>query len=276
MSRIQEAFARIAASSRPGLVAYVTAGDPDLETTGRIVQAIDAAGAGVIEIGVPFSDPLADGPVIQRASERALAAGASLGKTLSLISYVRPGVTAPIVLFTYANPVLRMGVDAFVDRAQQAGVDGVLMLDLPIEEAETFNRSLESAGMDLICLLSPTSTPERIQAAARVGRGFLYAISRLGVTGARAEMDGGAADLVARIRNHTGLPVALGFGLSRPEHVQAACRYADAAVVGSALVQRIAEASENGDDPAEAAGAFVSWLMGSSTQAAPVRAAHRS
>lgn len=261
MSRIAAAFARIQAETRTALVTYVTAGDPDMETTGRILQAIDAAGADVIELGVPFSDPLADGPVIQRASERALAAGASLGKTLSLVAYLRPSIKAPIVLFTYANPVLRMGVDTFVKRASAAGVDGVLMLDLPIEEAAAFNASLEAAGIDLIFLLSPTSTAERIEAAARSGRGFLYAISRLGVTGARADMDGGAEQMIARIRRHTSLPVALGFGLSRPEHVRAACRYADAAVVGSALVQRIAESSESGEDPAEAAGIFVGWLL---------------
>src|SRR5687767_2065021 len=150
MSRLPETFARIKAEKRTALVTYVTAGDPDMETTGRILQAIDAAGADVIELGVPFSDPLADGPVIQRASERALAAGASLGKTLSLVSYLRPAVNAPMVLFTYANPVLRMGTSAFVDRAATAGVDGVLMLDLPIEEAGTFNEALASAGLDLI------------------------------------------------------------------------------------------------------------------------------
>ena len=261
MSRVGETFARIKAEGRTGLVTYVTAGDPDMETTGRILQAIDVAGADVIELGVPFSDPLADGPVIQRASERALAAGANLGKTLSLVSYLRPAIKAPIVLFTYANPVLRMGYDTFVARASAAGVDGVLMLDLPIEEAAAFNTSLAAAGIDLICLLSPTSTPERIEAAARFGRGFLYAISRLGVTGVRAEMDGGAEEMVARIRRHASLPVALGFGLSRPEHVRAACRYADAAVVGSALVQRIADATADGQDPAEAAGTFVSWLL---------------
>jgi len=209
---------------------------------------------------VPFSDPLADGPVIQRASERALKAGASLGRTLSLLSYVRPALRAPIVLFTYANPVLRMGVDTFVEQASSAGVDGVLLLDLPIEEAGEMSTRLDAAGIDLVCLLSPTSTPERIDAAARLGRGFLYVISRLGVTGARDRVADAAGDLVGRVRARTGLPVALGFGLSRPEHVTEACRYADAAVVGSALVQAIADASARGDDAAAAAGQFVTWL----------------
>jgi len=262
VSRLQDAFARIAREERAGLVAFITAGDPTLEATGDILRAVDEAGADVIEVGVPFSDPLADGPVIQRASERALKGGATLGKTLSLIAYVRAGVEAPIVLFTYANPVLRMGVDRFVERAAAAGVDGVLMLDLPVEEAGDFSARLRAAGLDLICLLSPTSTPERIEAAARMGRGFLYVISRLGVTGARERMAGDAEELVARVRRHTGLPVALGFGLSRPEHVASACTYADAAVVGSALVQAIGDASARGEDPAVAAGKFVAWLKG--------------
>ena len=262
MSRLKAAFDGLKREGRSGLVAFITAGDPTLEATAGIMSALDEAGADVIELGVPFSDPLADGPVIQRASERALRGGASLGKTLSLVACVRAAVRAPIVIFTYANPVLRMGEDAFVRAAAAAGVDGVLMLDLPVEESAAFDAKLAAAGLDLICLLSPTSTDARIETAARIGRGFLYVISRLGVTGARDQMAGGAQDLVARVRRHTDLPVALGFGLSRPEHVRDACAYADAAVVGSALVQTIADASERGADPAEAAGAFVRWLRG--------------
>lgn len=260
MSRLGQTFDRLRARGEGGLVAYVTAGDPDLETTGAILRAIDAAGADVIEVGVPFSDPLADGPVIQRASERALAAGASLGRTLSMLGCVRAGIAAPIVLFSYANPVLRMGLDAFVEAAARAGVDGVLLLDLPIEETGDVSARLEAAGIDLVCLLSPTSTEARIDEAARRGRGFLYVISRLGVTGARDAVASGAGDLVARIRARTSLPIALGFGLSTPDHVREACRHADAAVVGSALVQAIADASARGDDAAEAAGTFVRWL----------------
>jgi tryptophan synthase alpha chain len=173
---------------------------------------------------------------------------------------VRSGVQAPIVLFTYANPVFRMGVDRFVDQASRAGVDGVLLLDLPIEEAQEVAGLLDGAGIDFICLLSPTSTPERIDAASRLGRGFLYAISRLGVTGARDTVAAGAGDLVDRIRARVDLPIALGFGLSRPEHVREACRHADAAVVGSALVQAIADAAAAGEDPAARAGEFVRWL----------------
>ena len=262
MSRLAETFGALKRDGRSGLVAFITAGDPTMEATAEIMKALDEAGADVIELGVPFSDPLADGPVIQRASERALKGGASLGKTLSLVSYVRAAIRAPIVIFTYANPVMRMGQEAFVREAAAAGVDGVLMLDLPVEESAAFDAKLAAAGLDLICLLSPTSTDARIEEASRIGRGFLYVISRLGVTGAREQMAGGAEDLVARVRRHTSLPVALGFGLSRPEHVRAACAYADAAVVGSALVQTIADAAERGDEPAEAAGSFVRWLRG--------------
>jgi tryptophan synthase alpha chain len=262
VSRLQRTFDRLKREQAPGVVTFITAGDPAMEATGEIMKALDSAGADVIELGVPFSDPLADGPVIQRASERALAGGASLGKTLALVAYTRAGIRAPIVLFTYANPVLRMGLETFVETAAAAGVDGVLMLDLPVEEAGPFNDALAAAGIDLICLLSPTSTDARIAAAARFGRGFLYVISRLGVTGARSDMAGGTDELVARVRRQTSLPIALGFGLSRPEHIRAACLSADAAVVGSALVQTIADAVDRGEDPAAAAGQFVAWLKG--------------
>lgn len=262
MSRIQSAFERIKRERRPGLVTFITAGDPALESTAEIMRAIDTAGADVIELGVPFSDPLADGPVIQAASDRALRNGATLRRALSLIAYARAGITAPIVLFTYANPVFRMGVNAFARTAADAGVDGVLMVDLPLEESVRVNRELVDAGVDPVCLISPTSTAERIASASREGRGFLYAISRLGVTGARDEIAAGTESLVARVRAVTDLPVALGFGLSRPEHVKAACRYADAAVVGSALVSAIADAAAKGEDPSVAAGRYVSWLAG--------------
>ena len=242
-TRIADAFARIRAEKRPGLVTYTTAGDPGLARSGDILQALDRAGADVIEVGVPFSDPLADGPVIQRATERALAAGASLRSTLTLIEKIRARLSAPVVVFSYANPLLRMGVERFAKAAASAGVDGVLALDLPIEEAAGFRETLAAAGLDTIFLLSPTTTDARIQKAAELGRGFLYGISRLGVTGARERVASGAETLVKRIRAHTSLPIALGFGISRPEHVAEVTAYADAAVVGSALVSLIAEAS---------------------------------
>jgi tryptophan synthase alpha chain len=242
MSRLADTFARLKAAGTPGLVAYMTAGDPSLERSAGILRAIDRGGADVIEVGVPFSEPLADGPVIQRATERALAAGATLSGVLDLVGRVRSALGPPVVLFSYANPVLRMGLARFADRAREAGVDGVLVLDLPIEEAGDAQSLLATRGIDTIFLLSPTTSDARLKKAASLGSGFLYAISRLGVTGARDALAEGAPEMVARIRAVTNLPVALGFGLSKPEHVRAVGRWADAAVVGSALVTVIAEA----------------------------------
>ncbi len=246
-SRIADRFADLRAAGRTGLVTYVTAGDPDLERSEAILRALDRAGADVIEVGVPFSDPLADGPVIQRASERALAAGTTLTGTLDLIERARADLRAAVVVFTYANPIFKMGPDAFAARAAAAGVDGVLVLDLPIEEAGPFRQTVVDAGIDPIFLLSPTTTDARIRKAAELGRGFLYGISRLGVTGACAEVASGARALVERIRAVTALPVAVGFGLSRPEHVRQVGEWADAAVVGSALVDVIAREADSPD-----------------------------
>ena len=243
MSRIAETFARLRAEGRPGLVTYTTAGDPDVPRSAEILKALARAGADVLEVGVPFSDPLADGPVIQRAVERALAAGGSMRATLAMIASIRTEVSTPIVLFTYANPIVRMGLDAFAERAAAAGVDGVLALDLPVEEADEFREALTRNGLDTIFLLSPTTIEPRIRRAAELGRGFLYGISRLGVTGARDTVATGAEDMVRRIRAVTDLPLALGFGISKPEHVAEVGAYADAAVVGSALVALIAETS---------------------------------
>lgn len=245
MSRIAETFARLRAADRTGLITYVTAGDPSLERTRDLLPVLARAGADVIELGVPFSDPLADGPVIQRATERALAAGTTLDGVLDLVAGVRASLATPLVLFTYANPVARMGFGRFAARAAAAGVDGVLLLDLPIEEAGEMHGLLDERGIDTIFLVSPTTTPARIGMAGRMGRGFLYAISRLGVTGVRDRVADGAGELAARIRQETSLPVALGFGVSSPEHVRQIGRWADAAVVGSGLVQVIAEAGDS-------------------------------
>ena len=263
MSRIAGAFARIRSEARPGLVTYTTAGDPDLPRSAEILMALDRAGADILEVGVPFSDPLADGPVIQRASERALAAGGSLRAALSMIEKLRPRILAPIVVFSYANPLLRLGLDAFARQAAGAGVDGVLALDLPIEEAGGFRETLASAGIDTIFLLSPTTTDSRLRRAAELGSGFLYGISRLGVTGARARVALGAEALVGRIRAHSAMPIALGFGISRPEHVAEVCAYADAAVVGSALVSVIAEGGGR-PDLITRVEHYVQWLRGAS------------
>jgi tryptophan synthase alpha chain len=266
VSRIGEAFAHLRKDRRTGLITYVTAGDPDVQRSAAILQALDRAGADVIEVGVPFSDPLADGPVIQRATERALAAGGSLTVVLDMLERVRPTLRVPLVVFTYANPVLRMGIENFGRRAAQVGVDGVLVLDLPIEEAGEFREVMAGRGIDMIFLLSPTTTPERIRRAAELGRGFLYGISRLGVTGARDHVAPGAQELAARIRAETSLPLALGFGISRPEHVRQVGHWADAAVVGSGLVQVIAQNSA-APDLIGRVESYVRWLKGEGSDA---------
>jgi tryptophan synthase alpha chain len=246
-ARLAQTFERLRAERRPGLVTYVTAGDPDLERTAGILEALGRGGADVLEVGVPFSDPLADGPVIQRATERALASGTTLVNVLDLVKRVRATLQTPIVIFSYANPILRLGAERFADRARDAGVDGVLVLDLPIEEAAEFRALLASRQIDTILLLSPTTTDERLRKAASLGTGFLYAISRLGVTGVRDRIADGAEEMVRRIRAVSPLPIALGFGISKPEHVREVGRWADAAVVGSALVDVIARTGSSND-----------------------------
>jgi tryptophan synthase alpha chain len=260
MSRLDARFDEVRRSGKPGLVAYVTAGDPDHAASAEILTALERGGADIIEVGVPFSDPIADGPAIQRATERALGAGGTLDRTLQLVAEVRQGLSAPIVLFTYVNPVLRMGVDTFVGRAADAGVDGVLLLDLPIEESGPVRAALDRRGLDQIFLVSPTTSDRRLAKAASLGRGFLYAISRLGVTGARDSVASSAAPLAARVRRATRLPIAMGFGISRPEHVREVAAIADAAVVGSAIVQVIAEEAAAGRAPAAQVERFVRWL----------------
>jgi tryptophan synthase alpha chain len=268
VSRIADTFSRLRAANRPGLVTYTTAGDPDLDRSAEILKALDRAGADVLEVGVPFSDPLADGPVIQRATERALAVGTTLRGVLQMIERVRPSIAAPIVVFSYANPVLRLGADVFARQAASAGVDGVLALDLPIEEAGEFRETLAAAGLDTIFLLSPTTTDERIRKAGELGSGFLYGISRLGVTGARDRVAAGAEAMVRRIRAQTSMPIALGFGISRPEHVAEVGAYADAAVVGSALVSVIAGAGR-APELIDRVEQYVRWLKSASPAVAP-------
>lgn len=261
MSRIQQTFERLKKDRRGGMITYTTAGDPDAGTSARILVALAKAGADILEVGVPFSDPLADGPVIQRATERALAAGMTLRGTLEVVRIVRTSVETPIVLFTYANPVVRMDPAVFAREAADAGVDGVLILDYPVEEAEPLRAPLVAAGLDPIFLISPTTTDGRIRRSGELGRGFLYVISRLGVTGVRDSLAADVGGLVARVRAQSTLPVAVGFGISSPEHVAQACASADAAVVGSALVKVIAEHGAS-PDVAERAGAYVRWLKG--------------
>ena len=258
-SRLAERFEQLRSNRRGGLVAYVTAGDPDAERSARILDAVARGGADVIEVGVPFSDPLADGPVIQRASERALAAGMTLRGSLDLVRRFRVSHDTPVVLFTYANPVVRMDAATFAGAARDAGVDGVLLLDYPVEEAGPLRAPLVDAGLDPIFLISPTTTDQRIAQSAELGSGFLYVISRLGVTGTRDALADDVEPLLARVRKHASLPVAVGFGISSPGLVAQACRHADAAVVGSALVQEIA--SHAGEpDLAGRVEKYVAWL----------------
>ena len=263
MSRLAQAFAGPRASR---LVTYLTAGDPDPDRSRAALLGLARAGADVIEVGAPFSDPIADGPSIQRASERALAHHVTLTSTLELIQSVRSDISAPLVLFTYVNPVLRLGVERFVRCAAESGVDGVLLLDLPVEEAAPVRDALAGAAIAQIFLVSPTTTDARLADAGRLGRGFLYAISRLGVTGARESVADSAAPLVSRIRTVTSLPVALGFGLSRPEHVREVTAFADAAVVGSAIVEVVARAAASGSDVGAEVERFVRWLKGADGQ----------
>ena len=265
MGRIETRFEALRdrrASGAPALVAYVTAGDPTFDQSRDILLGLERGGADVIEVGVPFSDPIADGPSIQRATERALAAGGNLSRTLDLVADVRKSITAPLVLFTYVNPVVRMGARAFAERAAACGVDGVLLLDLPIEESASMHAELNARGLDQIFLVSPTTTDARLADAARHGRGFLYAISRLGVTGTRQSVSDSAQGLVDRVRKHTKMPVAVGFGISTPEHVRDVCAFADAAVVGSAIVDVIGTAAAAGRPPAADVETFVRWLKG--------------
>ena len=226
--------------NKPALVAYVTCGDPDLTTTRDVILAAIEAGADVIELGVPFSDPLADGPVIQRASERAIKHGTSLSQVLKLAAEIREHSQAVgLVVFSYLNPILRMGMAKFCSVARYAGVDGALITDLPVEEAGEYLRQMEKNNLAPVFLAAPTSTDARLRRVAGASRGFVYAVSRTGVTGARQQMPEDAAALVARIRSYTELPVAVGFGISTPEQFRAVGKFADAAVIGSAIVQII-------------------------------------
>ena len=259
MKRLETIFTSIRQRGRAGLITFSTAGDPDIDTSAKILQTLDKVGVDVLEVGVPFSDPLADGPVIQRASERALKSGANLTNTLEMIRDVRDNIRAGIVLFTYSNPVVRMGLERFATTAASAGVDGVLILDLPIEESREFHDVAISADIAPIFLLSPTTSEARIDRAAELGRGFLYGISRLGVTGVQAEVASNVDALVRRIRGVTDMPLALGFGVSKPEHVAEIGQIADAVVVGSGLVDVIARS-----DPKELllnVENYIMWLL---------------
>jgi tryptophan synthase alpha chain len=243
---------------KPGIVAYLTAGDPDLATTRDIALAAIDNGADVIELGVPFSDPLADGPVIQRASERAVKRGTRLTDVLGLAKELRAArPAAGLVLFSYLNPVVRMGMKTFCSCAAEAGADGVLLTDMIVEEAGEYLEAMRENGLDPVFLAAPTSPDARLKAIAGVSKGFVYAISRLGITGTRQRVASDAEELVVRLRRFTTLPIAVGFGISNSEHVKTVGEFADAAVIGSALVALIEK-----KPPAEAANAIGSFIAG--------------
>ena len=247
MNRIVERFSRLSREGQKGFVAYIGAGDPDLEATRRLAVAFDGLGVDVLELGVPFSDPLADGLVNQLAAQRGLDSGATPVKVLEAVSGIRKESQIPIVLYIYFNLIHHYGTERFIADAARAGVDGLLVLDLPPEEGENYEALMERAGLCNIYMVAPTTPEERIGRIVRRGRGFIYYVSREGVTGVQARVADSIAEMTARIRAHTPLPIAVGFGISTPEQARTVAASADAVVVGSAIVRRIAEAGSGPD-----------------------------
>jgi tryptophan synthase alpha chain len=239
MSRISDTFAELKRSRRGGFIPFITAGDPHLLATELLLVELAAAGADIIELGVPFSDPVADGEMIQRASERARRNGVTLRDALTCVSHVRQYIDVPVVLFSYFNPLLKFGKDRLADEAKRAGVDGVLVTDLTPEEATPWTDAFRERGLDPIFLIAPTTSDERVARIAQQSSGFIYAVSRAGVTGARDEIADDAEALVKRVRSRSKLPIAVGFGISTPEQVRQVWRFADAAVIGSAIVSEV-------------------------------------
>jgi tryptophan synthase alpha chain len=260
MSRIGETFASLKRLGRGGFIPFITAGDPDLLTTESLLIELASAGADIIEIGVPFSDPVADGEVIQRASERALRNGVSVRDTLMCARKARQHIDVPIVLFSYFNPLLKFGEEQLAKNAKQAGVDAILVTDLIPEEAQTWTDTLVQCNLDPIFLVAPTTSDNRLKQIAQQARGFIYAVSRAGVTGTRAEMSGDAEQLVKRVRSVSDLPVAVGFGISTPAQVRQVWRFADAAVIGSAIVNQI-QTLGNSPDLVKRVGKFARSLV---------------
>ena len=261
MGRIADVFANLKQQGRKGLIPYITAGDPDLATTEQLLTALSRAGATLIELGVPFSDPMADGPVIQRASERALKHGFGLQDILDTAARARTHIDTPIILFSYYNPLLQFGLKRLAQAVKDAGVDGVLVTDLTPEEAGEFEAALRAHDLDMIFLVAPTSTDERLRLVAEHASGFIYAVSRAGVTGTRDAVSVEAEKLVNRMRQFSSLPVAVGFGISNAAQVADVHRYADAVVVGSAIVAEM-ERSAGAPDLVERIGNFLTGLTG--------------
>ena len=242
MTAISRCFETLRRNQECALIPFITAGDPDLETTAKALQVLDHAGADIIELGVPYSDPLADGPVIQAAATRALQRGTTLEQVLEMLKEISPSLRSPIILFTYYNPILHRGVDKFLEQIKEAGVSGLVVPDLPLEEAAGLLKPASQVGIDLTLLVAPTSSPERIEAIARASQGFIYLVSVTGVTGIRTEMHTRVGDLLQQIRNVTDKPIGVGFGISDPQQARQVRAWgADAAIVGSAVVKRLAE-----------------------------------
>ncbi|HEU4870829.1 MAG TPA: tryptophan synthase subunit alpha [Pyrinomonadaceae bacterium] len=247
MGRIEDAFTKLRQEGKKGFIPFITAGDPDLARTEQLLITLANSGATLIELGVPFSDPMADGPVIQRASERALKNKFGLQEILDVTSRVRKQIDTPIILFSYYNPLLQFGLKRIAEAAKEAGLDGVLVTDLTPEESGEFEAELRAQGLDMIFLVAPTSTDERLHLVAQHASGFIYAVSRAGVTGARATISAEAEKLVTRMRRFSELPIAVGFGISNTDQVKDVQRYADAVVVGSAIVAEMERLVESPD-----------------------------
>jgi tryptophan synthase alpha chain len=241
MNRINKRFAELKAASQKGLIVYIGAGDPNLDATQKLALSFDRAGVDVLELGVPFSDPLADGMVNQLAAQRGLQSGTNPKRVLETVAAIRRSSQVPIVLYIYFNLIHRQGLEAFIQEAAAAGVDGLLVLDLPPEEAESYERLMEKAGLCNIYLIAPTTPEDRIELIVRRARGFIYYVSREGVTGMQSSVSSNISAMTAKIRAHTDLPIAVGFGISNPEQAVQAALNAEAVVVGSAVVNRIAE-----------------------------------
>ncbi len=239
MTRIEKRFKELSESGKTALVAYVTAGDPSLETTKRIVVELERAGVDIVELGVPFSDPMADGPTIQLASERALSRGTNLHKILHIVKQIRNETQIPILLFGYYNPFFKYGLEKFAASAREVGVDGVLVVDLPPDESHEFKVHLDKNGLNTIFLLAPNSTDERIELVSQKATGFVYLVSVTGVTGVRPDLEYSLKDLTDKIKKKTNLPVGIGFGVSSPKQAKEISSYADAVIVGSALIKII-------------------------------------
>jgi tryptophan synthase alpha chain len=262
VTRIEKRFAQLKAEQRKAFIPYITAGDPNLDMTLELVLNLEKAGADVMELGVPFSDPMADGPVIQRASDRALRNSVNLPGVLKLGENIRRKSEIPLVLFSYFNPLFSYGLDKLGRDAAKAGFDGVLASDLTVEESPAFVRAMTEAGLNTVFLVAPTSSPERMKKIAETSSGFLYAVSRTGVTGEQQALAPDLRVFLQTLRSYTKLPIAVGFGISTPEHVRAVWQEADAAIVGSSIVKEIEQHSGK-PDLVQRVSAFASWLKGS-------------